>query len=63
LIQAAGELGPVVLLAGEFEQWVRARILADYGIETEFEKSERELFLDLDGLRQAPAALRCRDRR
>jgi GNAT superfamily N-acetyltransferase len=49
LVRTADELGPVVVLAGEFEEWVRARVLADYGIDFEF-KSERDLFLDLDGL-------------
>jgi hypothetical protein len=49
LVRTADELGPVVLLAGEFEEWVRALILANYGIDFEF-KSERDLFLDLDGL-------------
>jgi GNAT superfamily N-acetyltransferase len=56
LVRIAEELGPVVLLAGEFEEWVRARILAEYGIEFEF-KSERELFLDLDGLLEPRARL------
>ena len=56
LVRTAEELGPVVLLAGEFEEWVRARILADYGIEFEF-KSERDLFLDLDGLLEPRARL------
>ena len=56
LVRTADELGPVVLLAGEFEEWVRARILADYGIDFEF-KSERDLFLDLDGLLEPRARL------
>ena len=56
LVRTADELGPVVLLAGEFEEWVRARILADHGIEFEF-KSERDLFLDLDGLLEPLARL------
>ena len=57
LIQAADDLGPVLLLAGEFEEWIRGRILADYGI-SDFEfKSERDLFLDLDGLREPRARL------
>jgi GNAT superfamily N-acetyltransferase len=57
LIRTADELSPVVLLAGELEEWVRARILADYGID-EFEfKSEGDLFLDLDGLREPRARL------
>jgi GNAT superfamily N-acetyltransferase len=55
-VRAADELGPVVLLAGEFEEWVRGRILADYGIDFEF-KSERDLFLDLDGLLEPRARL------
>jgi GNAT superfamily N-acetyltransferase len=56
LVRTADELGPVVLLAGEFEEWVRARVLADHGIEFEF-KSESELFLDLDGLLEPRARL------
>ena len=56
LVRTADELGPVVLLAGEFEEWVRARILADCGIDFEF-KSERDLFLDLDGLLEQRARL------
>ena len=56
MIEAADELSPVVLLAGEYEEWVRARILADYGIDFEF-KSERDLFLDLDGLLEPRARL------
>ena len=56
VVRTADELGPVVLLAGEFEEWVRARILADYGIDFEF-KSERDLFLDLDGLLEPRARL------
>jgi hypothetical protein len=56
LVRTADELGPVVLLAGEYEEWVRARILADYGIDFEF-KSERDLFLDLDGLLEPSARL------
>jgi GNAT superfamily N-acetyltransferase len=56
LVRTAGGLGPVVLLAGEFEEWVRASILADYGIDFEF-KSERDLFLDLDGLLEPRARL------
>jgi GNAT superfamily N-acetyltransferase len=56
LIQTADELSPVVLLAGEYEEWVRGRVLADYGLDLEF-KGERDLFLDLDGLRQARARL------
>jgi GNAT superfamily N-acetyltransferase len=55
-VRTAGELGPVVLLASEFEEWVRARVLADYGIDFEF-KSERDLFLDLDGLLEPRARL------
>jgi hypothetical protein len=63
LVRTADELGPVVLLAGEFEEWVRARVLADYGIDFEF-KSERDLFLDLDGFAGAArAALHRRDHR
>jgi GNAT superfamily N-acetyltransferase len=56
LVQAAEELSPVVSLAGEYAEWVRGRVLADYGIELEFE-SERDLFLDLDGLREPRARL------
>jgi GNAT superfamily N-acetyltransferase len=56
LIQAADELSPVALLAREYEEGVRGRILADYGIDPEF-KSERDLFLDLDGLREPRARL------
>jgi GNAT superfamily N-acetyltransferase len=56
LIQAADELSPVVLLSSEFAEWVRGRILADYGINLEF-GSERDLFLDLDGLREPRARL------
>ena len=56
LIQSADELSPVVLLAGEYEAWVRARILADYAIDFEF-KSDRDLFLDLDGLLEPRARL------
>ena len=56
LIRTADELGPVVVLAGEYEEWVRGRILADYGIDFEF-KSERDLFLDLDGLLEPRARL------
>jgi len=39
LVRTADELGPVVLLAGEFEEWVRARVLAEYGIDFEFKAS------------------------
>jgi GNAT superfamily N-acetyltransferase len=56
LVRTADELSPVVLLAGELEEWIRARILADYGIDFEF-KSERDLFLDLDGLLEPRARL------
>ena len=56
LVRTADELGPVVLLADEFEEWARARVLADYGIDFEF-KSERDLFLDLDGLLEPRARL------
>ena len=56
LVRTVDELGPVLLLAGEFEDWVRARVLADYGIEFEF-KSERDLFLDFDGLLEQGARL------
>jgi GNAT superfamily N-acetyltransferase len=55
-VQAADELGPVVLLVGEFDEWVHARILADYGLDFEF-KSERDLFLDVDGLLEPRARL------
>ena len=55
-VRTADELGPVLLLAGEFEEWARARVLADYGIEFVF-KSERDLFLDLDGLLEPRARL------
>jgi GNAT superfamily N-acetyltransferase len=57
LIGTADELGPVLLLVSEFEEWIRERIVADYGID-EFEfKSEHDLFLDLDGLREPRARL------
>ena len=56
LIQAADELSPVVLLAAEYAEWARECVLADYGINLEFE-SERDLFLDLDGLREPRARL------
>jgi GNAT superfamily N-acetyltransferase len=56
LVRTADELGPVLLLAGEFEEWVRARILADHGIDFGF-KSERDLFLDLDGSLEPRARL------
>jgi GNAT superfamily N-acetyltransferase len=56
LIQAADELRPVLLLAAEYAEWARERVLADYGINLEFE-SERDLFLDLDGLREPRARL------
>jgi GNAT superfamily N-acetyltransferase len=56
LVRTADELGPVVVLAGEFEEWVRARILSDHGIDFEF-RSERDLFLDLDGLLEPRARL------
>lgn len=56
LIQAADELRPVLLLADEYAEWARERVLADYGINLEFE-SERDLFLDLDGLREPRARL------
>lgn len=55
LVRTADELGPVVLLAGEFEEWVRARILADCGIDFEF-KSERDLFLDRAALEREVVA-------
>ena len=56
LIQTVEDLSPVVLLAGEYAEWIRGRVLADYGIDVEFE-SERDLFLDLDGLRESRARL------
>jgi GNAT superfamily N-acetyltransferase len=56
LIQAADELRPLLLLADEYAEWARERMLADYGINLEFE-SERDLFLDLDGLREPRARL------
>jgi GNAT superfamily N-acetyltransferase len=56
LVRTAAQSGPVLLLAGEFEKWVQARVLADYGIEFEF-KSEGDLFLDLDGLLEPGARL------
>jgi hypothetical protein len=46
LIQAADDLKPVVLLTDEYSDWVRGRVLTEYGINLEFE-SEQDLFLDL----------------
>jgi GNAT superfamily N-acetyltransferase len=57
LIGTADELGPVLLLVGEFEEWIRERVLADYGIDDFEFKSEHDLFLDLDGLREPRARL------
>jgi GNAT superfamily N-acetyltransferase len=56
LIEAAEELSPVLLLANEYAEWFRGRLLADYGIEMQFE-SERLLFFDLDGMREPRARL------
>ena len=56
LIQAADELGPVAALTGEYVEWVHGRVLADAGVDLPFE-SDRELFLDLDGIREPRARL------
>src|SRR5262249_34668839 len=55
-VQAGDELGPVVLLSGEYTEWARRRVLADYGVDLEFE-SEQDLFRDLDSMRQARSRL------
>jgi GNAT superfamily N-acetyltransferase len=55
-VQAADELGPVLLLSGEFTEWACGRVLAEYGINLEFE-SEEGLFRDLDGTRGSRARL------
>lgn len=55
-VQAADELGPVVLLSGEYTEWARRRVLTDYGVDLEFE-SEQDLFRDLDSMRQARSRL------
>jgi GNAT superfamily N-acetyltransferase len=55
-VQAAEELGPVLLLSGEYTEWARGRVLAEYGIDLEFE-SEQNLFRDLDGMRGSRARL------
>jgi GNAT superfamily N-acetyltransferase len=55
-IQAVDELSPVLLLAGEFEEWIRGRLLADYGVDAEF-TSERDLFFDLEGVPEPRARL------
>jgi GNAT superfamily N-acetyltransferase len=55
-VQAADELGPVLLLGREYTEWARGRTLAEYGIDLEFE-SEQGLFRDLDGMRGSRARL------
>jgi GNAT superfamily N-acetyltransferase len=55
-VPAADELGPILLLSGEFTEWARGRTLAEYGIDLEFE-SELDLFRDLDGMRGSRARL------
>jgi GNAT superfamily N-acetyltransferase len=56
LIESAVDLGPVLLLAGEYEEWARGRVLAEYGIEMEFASAD-SLFRDLDGFRGGRARL------
>jgi GNAT superfamily N-acetyltransferase len=55
-VQAADELGAVVLLCGEYTAWARGRVLAEYGIELDFE-NEQDLFRDLDAMRESRARL------
>jgi GNAT superfamily N-acetyltransferase len=55
-VQAAEELGPVLLLSGEYTEWAHGRVLAEYGIDLEFE-SEQGLFRDLNGMRGSRARL------
>jgi hypothetical protein len=33
LVEAAVDLGPVVVLSGELTEWARGRTLAEYGVE------------------------------
>ncbi len=49
-------MGPVVLLSREYTKWARGRVLEDHGISLEFE-SERDLFLDIEGLQEPRARL------
>ena len=54
-VQAADDLGPVLLLSGEYTEWARTRVLAEYGIDLDFE-SEQDLF-HLDVMRGSRARL------
>jgi GNAT superfamily N-acetyltransferase len=56
LVEAADDLGPVVLLSGELTEWARRRTRADYGIDLEFE-SEQALFHDLEVMRESRSRL------
>ena len=56
LVEAADDLGPVLVLSGELTEWARGRTLADYGIELEFE-SDQALFRDLEVMRESRARL------
>ena len=55
-IQTPEEFGPIVLLAGEFTEWARGRLLAEYGIDLEFE-SEQALFSDFGSLQESRGRL------
>jgi GNAT superfamily N-acetyltransferase len=56
LVEAADDLGPVLVLSGELTEWARRRTLEDYGIDLEFE-SEQALFRDLEVMRDSRARL------
>jgi GNAT superfamily N-acetyltransferase len=56
LVRAEDELNAAALLAGEFAEWARGRILAEYGIGLELENSQG-LLSDLEGLRMPRARL------
>jgi GNAT superfamily N-acetyltransferase len=56
LVEAADDLGPVVLLAREYAEWARERTIAEYGIDLEFE-SEQALYRELDNLQESRARL------
>ena len=55
-VPAADDLGPVLLLSGEYTEWARGRTLAEYGIDLEFE-TEQGLFRDLHSMRGSRARL------
>ena len=56
LVQTEDEVSAAASLAGEFAEWARGRIFAEYGIDLELE-DEQGLLSDLEGLRVSRARL------